>query len=262
MAKKKSNKGNANRAARRAQPPKPQINPETLSKFGDALKKAGQAFAEKKKREQEGQTNPGAVESKGPRLGGALTKPDAQRVLVDRIEWVWDVGTGPRDCEARVVAQYTKGDGSWLIKTGFPEGVGHDEEDFDSPTAQKFAEAILSAVVWENNWRDFAGDYLTEGTESPGIIMDEANRIAVVPPSKLAENTGGPGQDPRAVIAAMTPRPKVVEDVGIWCPGGGKEPIGSINVRDEQNRVSCGHCNRWVKLGVSGKFFPHKWEVK
>jgi hypothetical protein len=260
VAKKKSNKGNANRAARRAQPPKPQINPETLSKFGDALKKAGQAFAEKKKREQEGQTNPGAVESKGPRLGGALTKPDAQRVLVDRIEWVWDIGRGPADegCEARVKAIFHKGTEGWMIQTGFPEGTGADLENFDAPTAQKFAEAILSAVVWENNWRDFAGDYLSDvdhedhihtkvetvniyngpGQDPRGVIMDEANRIAVVPPSK------------------------VVEDVGIWCPGGGKEPIGSINVRDEQNRVSCGHCNRWVKLGVSGKFFPHKWEVK
>ena len=133
-------------------------------------------------------------------LIGGLPRPSQQILSEDQIEWTWDGLPG-----MIISAFYVKSTGEYAIKL---EEVTNHEIVLTSAEARDIGAALISAMSWEQNWRQNAGDFLA-GTPtvkpdeskviSPFSVEQNGSDIAeVVPPKKRAPRT------PRTPIKRQT----------------------------------------------------------
>lgn len=115
--------------------------------------KTGKGFLEKivsdlKDKTQEVQSNPAGVD---------IPMPDRQEIGESCIAWYWE-----KDLNFDVVARYIKSvDNIWQQPVGyyFVEVILHTPE-FNGGETGTLAGVLMSAHMWENKWREHAGEYL------------------------------------------------------------------------------------------------------
>ena len=189
----------SNRAQRRQMERAMDKNPEgknALDLIRDGLQKAKAAKedqnAQKATQERMEQMILQQYAQVGQLIGG-LPKPSQQILGTNQIEWTWDGLPG-----MIISAFYVKSTGEYAIKL---EEVTNHEIVLTSAEARDIGAALISAMSWEQNWRQNAGDFLAgtptvKPAEPKGVAVMDGDLInieqngsdiaKVVPPKKRA----------------------------------------------------------------------------
>src|SRR6516162_10814613 len=138
-------------------------------------------------------------------LIGGLPRPSQQILSEDQIEWTWDGLPG-----VIVSAFYFKKTAEYVIKL---EEITDNEIVLNAAEAKDLGAVLISAMSWEQNWRQNAGDFLAgtptvKPAKPEGVAVMDGDLInieqngsdiaEVVPPKKRAPRT------PRTPIKRQT----------------------------------------------------------
>jgi len=191
-----------NRAQRRQMERAMDKNPEgknALDLIRDGLQKAKAAKesqdAQKATQERMEQMILQQYAQVGQLIGG-LPRPSQQILSEDQIEWTWDGLPG-----VIVSAFYFKKTAEYVIKL---EEITDNEIVLNAAEAKDLGAVLISAMSWEQNWRQNAGDFLA-GT--PTVKPAKPEGVAVMDGDLInIEQNGSKVERKRAPRAPRAPR--------------------------------------------------------
>ena len=129
-------------------------------------------------------------------LIGGLPRPSQQILSEDQIEWTWDGLPG-----VIVSAFYFKKTAEYVIKL---EEITDNEIVLNAAEAKDLGAVLISAMSWEQNWRQNAGDFLA-GT--PTVKPAKPEGVAVMDGDLInIEQNGSKVERKRAPRAPRAPR--------------------------------------------------------
>jgi len=129
-------------------------------------------------------------------LIGGLPKPSQQILGTNQIEWTWDGLPG-----VIVSAFYFKKTAEYVIKL---EEITDNEIVLNAAEAKDLGAVLISAMSWEQNWRQNAGDFLA-GT--PTVKPAKPEGVAVMDGDLInIEQNGSKVERKRAPRAPRAPR--------------------------------------------------------
>ena len=192
----------SNRAQRRQMERAMDKNPEgknALDLIRDGLQKAKAAKesqdAQKATQERMEQMILQQYAQVGQLIGG-LPRPSQQILSEDQIEWTWDGLPG-----VIVSAFYFKKTAEYVIKL---EEITDNEIVLNAAEAKDLGAVLISAMSWEQNWRQNAGDFLA-GT--PTVKPAKPEGVAVMDGDLInIEQNGSKVERKRAPRAPRAPR--------------------------------------------------------